>query len=138
LKAANGSINYIEQETLSTRCKPKNSISRLHSFSAADASEVKLRERFSVLETDTLEAVQQNLGFLKQKVKEGRSFRGNFKGKILLLGNSHGRGIGPMLQETLGSILKSLVFLNEMLLLLRLLRTGGNLVKALPSKIILS
>jgi hypothetical protein len=86
LKAANGSTNYIEQETLSTRCKPKNSISRLHSFSAADASEVKLRERFSVLETDTLEAVQQ-------KVKDGRSFRGNFKGKILLLGNSHGRGI---------------------------------------------
>jgi hypothetical protein len=66
-KAAKGSSNFIEQETLSTRCKPKNSRSRFCRFSAADASEVKLRNRFSVLQTDTLEAVQQNPGFLKQR-----------------------------------------------------------------------
>jgi hypothetical protein len=40
---------------------------------------------------------------MKQKVTEGRSFIGNLKRKILLLGSSHGRGIGPMLQENLCS-----------------------------------
>jgi hypothetical protein len=43
---------------------------------------------------------------LKQKVTEVRSFAGNLKNKkrkILLCGSSHGRGIGPVPQETLGS-----------------------------------
>jgi hypothetical protein len=72
LKAANGSINFIEQGTLITWCKPKNSRSRFCRFSATDASEFTQRNRFSVLETDTLEAVQQNQGFLRKTVTEGR------------------------------------------------------------------
>jgi hypothetical protein len=41
-----------------------------------------------------------------QVVTEGRSFTGNLKSKkrkIFLLGSSHGRGIGPKVQENLGS-----------------------------------
>jgi hypothetical protein len=83
LKAVNGSINFREQETLSTLCKSKNSRSTFCRFSAADASEVKLRNRFSVLETDTLEVVQKNPGFMTQKVTEGRSLMGNLKRNIL-------------------------------------------------------
>jgi hypothetical protein len=90
-------------ELLRTWCKPENSRPRFRRFTAAYASEVKLRNRFSILETGTLEAVQQNPGFLKQKVAEGTLFMGNLKRKMLLLRSSHGKGIGPMLQETLGS-----------------------------------
>jgi hypothetical protein len=73
-------------------------------FSAVDASEVKLSNRFIVLEKDTLEAVWQNQGFLKQKIIQGRSLAGNLKSKKrkIFLESSNGRVIGPMLQETLG------------------------------------
>jgi hypothetical protein len=60
LKAVNGNSNFVEQGNLNTWCKCKNSISGFCRFSAADASEVKLSNRFSILKTNTLEAVQQN------------------------------------------------------------------------------
>jgi hypothetical protein len=50
----------IEQGNLNTWCKRKNSSSRFYRFSVADASEVKLSNRFSVLEANSLEAVLQN------------------------------------------------------------------------------
>jgi predicted methyltransferase len=46
----------------------KNSRARVCRFSADDASQPQLRNRFSVLETDPPEAVQQSPGFLKQKI----------------------------------------------------------------------
>jgi hypothetical protein len=66
---------------------------------------VKLSNRFIVLEKDTLEAIWQNQGFLKQKIIQGRSLAGNLKSKkrkILFIESSNRRVIGPMLQETLG------------------------------------
>jgi hypothetical protein len=60
------------------------------------------------------------------------------KRKIILLGSSHGRGMGQMLQENLGSRFEVCIFLNQMLLLQTLLRMLESLVKTLPSKIILS
>jgi hypothetical protein len=84
----------------------KNSKARISRFSADDASQLQLRNRLIMLETDTLENVQQSPGLLKQKVSGVITSVGKFerkKRKIVLLGGSHGRGMGPMLQENLGS-----------------------------------
>jgi hypothetical protein len=66
---------------------------------------IKLSNKFSVLATDTLEVAQQSPVLLKHGSREWKSFTGKNKSKrkILLLGSSHARGIGPMLQENLGS-----------------------------------
>jgi glycerol dehydrogenase-like iron-containing ADH family enzyme len=59
-----------------------------------------------VLETDILEAVQQSLGLLKQKVSGVNTSVAKLQRKetkIVLFGNSHGRGMGPMFQENVGS-----------------------------------
>jgi hypothetical protein len=58
------------------------------------------------------------------------------KRKILLLGSSNGREIGPMLNEHLALYMKSQVFLSPMHHLL-MLRTWGRMVMTLPSEIIL-
>jgi hypothetical protein len=53
-----------------------------------------------VLERDTSEVVQQSPGLLKQKDREVNTSVGNLgrkKRKIVLLGSSHGRGMGQML-----------------------------------------
>jgi hypothetical protein len=124
----------IEQKTLGTWSKPKYFRTIFHRFSAADASEVKLRNRFSVLETDTLEAVQQNPGFMKQEVTEGTSFTGNLKRKILLLGGSHGRGIGLMLQETLDSNFEVSSVVKPNAPLAKVVEDLGKLVKGLSKQ----
>jgi hypothetical protein len=94
------------------------------------------------LATNALEVGQQAPVLLKHKHRELKSFtvkteKYKNKRKISLLGNSHGREIGPMLQENLGTNLMYVVFSNQMFLLQRLLRIQGSLVQALPSKIIL-
>jgi hypothetical protein len=77
---------------------PKNSKSRCHMFSADDAPLVQLSNRFSV------DVGQKSSVLLKHEHKKVKSFAGKSESKrrILLLGNSHGREIGPMLQEKLG------------------------------------
>jgi hypothetical protein len=74
-------------------------------LSANDASQVKLNNKFSVLATDSLEFAQQSPVLLKHGGREQKSFteKNKSKRKIYLLGSSYGRGIGPMLQENLGS-----------------------------------
>jgi hypothetical protein len=69
-------------------------------FSAHNVPQLQLRNRFSVLETDTLEAVQQSPYLLKQKDRGVKTTVGNLerkKRKMVLLGSSHRRGMGPML-----------------------------------------
>jgi hypothetical protein len=64
-------------------------------FSANDAPQVQVNNRFSVLETDTLDLGQQSPVLLKHEGREVKSFAGKTerKRKILLLGSSHGRDI---------------------------------------------
>jgi hypothetical protein len=81
--------------------KPKNSKSRAYRFSADDVSHINLSNKFSILEVD-----QQSQGLLKHedmKVKSPTGKSKSQKKKILLLGSSHGRDIGPMLQKHLGT-----------------------------------
>jgi hypothetical protein len=63
-----------------------------------------------VLETDTLKAVQQSPGLLRQKDRGVNTSEGRKEGtkkrkgrKIILLGSSHGMVMGQMFQENLGS-----------------------------------
>jgi predicted aminopeptidase len=67
LKAVIGSSSIVEKIDVNDWIKPKNSKSSSHRFSAHDAFQLQLRNRFSMLKTDTLEAVQQSPGLLKQK-----------------------------------------------------------------------
>jgi len=81
--------------------KPKNSKSRARRFSADDVSHIRLSNKFIVLEVD-----QQSQGLLKHedmKVKSPTGKSESQKKKVLLLGSSHGRDIGPMLQNHLGT-----------------------------------
>jgi hypothetical protein len=57
-----------------------------------------------LLETDTLDVGQQSPALLKHERREVKSFSGKTesRSKILLMGSSHGREIGPMLEESLG------------------------------------
>jgi hypothetical protein len=55
LKVGNISSNFIEEDIIASWKKPNNSKSRCCRFSANDASQVKLNNKFSVLATDTLE-----------------------------------------------------------------------------------
>jgi hypothetical protein len=84
-------------------CKPKNSKSRCCRFSADDAV-VELSNRFSELETDTVNVdyhTQVRLGQGSKKIKSVPDITGTIN-KILLLGSSIARKIGPMLGETMG------------------------------------
>ena len=81
--------------------KAKNSKCRAHRFSANDISHIRLSNKCSVLEVD-----QQNQGLLKHKDMKIKSLTGKSnsqKKKILLLGSSYGWGIGPLLQNHLGT-----------------------------------
>jgi hypothetical protein len=96
-------VNVRKQRNSNNWITSKNSKSRCHRFSAADdAPLVQLSNRFSVLETDTLEFGQKSPVLLKHEHKKVKSFAGKSESKrrILLLGSSHGQEIGPMLQET--------------------------------------
>jgi hypothetical protein len=106
LKDGNVSSNIREQSNLESRCKPKNSKSRCCRFSAGDAG-VKLSNRFSALKTDTVDVDQQNQVLLKHECERAKSVTEKIysKRKILFWGSSHGREMGPMLQETLGKCL---------------------------------
>ena len=107
LKAGNvsssNSSSIKEKTNLESWNKPKNSKSRYRRFSADDA-EVKLSNRFSVLETDSLSVGQQSQVLSEHEGKKVMSVakKARSKRKILLLGSSHGREIGPMLKEGLG------------------------------------
>jgi hypothetical protein len=105
LKAGNVSSGSREQGKLETWIKPKNSKSRCRGFSANDAPQVHLNNRFIVLETDTLYVGQQSPVLLKHESREVKSFAGKSerKRKVLLLGSSHGRDIGSMLKENLSN-----------------------------------
>jgi hypothetical protein len=107
LKAGNVSSCFMEDISGHWR-KPKNSKSRCCRFSANDVSEVKLNNKFTLLATDTLKVNQKSPVLLKHggrklKPSTDKSQKIKSKRKILLLGSSHGRGIGPMLQENLGA-----------------------------------
>jgi hypothetical protein len=105
LRAGNVSSSIREQGKLETWIKPKNSKSRCCRFSADDAPEVQLNNRCSVLETGTLDVGQHCPVLLKHECREVKPFAGKTesKRKVLLLGSSHGRKIGPFLQENLGT-----------------------------------
>jgi hypothetical protein len=80
--------------------KPKNSKSRARRFSADDVSQISLSNKFSLLKVD------QDQGLLKHndmKIRSPTVKSKTQKKKILLLGSSHGRDIGPMLQTHLGT-----------------------------------
>jgi hypothetical protein len=80
--------------------KPKNSKSRARRFCADYVSHIRLSNKFSILEAD-----QQCRGLLEHEDINTKSLIGKSekqKKKILLLGSSHGRDIGPMLQKHLG------------------------------------
>jgi hypothetical protein len=97
LKAVIGKSNIVKQTDVNDRLKPKNSKAAGCRFSAHDPPQLQLRNRFSVLETHTLEAVQQSPGLLKQKERGVNTSVGKLerkKRKIVLLGSSHGKGMG--------------------------------------------
>jgi hypothetical protein len=64
-KAVIGSSSIVELANLSDWIKPYKSGGRR--FPADDAPQLQLRNRFSVLEIDIMEAVQQGPGLLKPK-----------------------------------------------------------------------
>jgi hypothetical protein len=72
LNAGNVSSSIKEQKKLESWSDPKNSKSRYRRFPAGDA-EVKLTNRFSVLETDTLDVGQQIQVLLKHEYKKSRT-----------------------------------------------------------------
>jgi hypothetical protein len=76
LKAGNVSSSIREQGKLETWIKPKNSKSRCRRFSANDAPQVRLNNRFSELETYTLDVDQQSPVLLKHECLEIKSFAG--------------------------------------------------------------
>jgi hypothetical protein len=93
----------------------------------------------SVLETDALEAVQESPGLLKQKVSGVITRVGKFerKKRKYCLEAVMGREWNQCSKKTWVPVLRFIVFSNKILLLQRLLRMWGSLVKTLPSKIIL-
>ena len=83
--------------------KPKKPKSRARRLSVNVMSHIRLSNKFGVLKAD-----QQNRGSLKNKDMKIKSLtrKSNSqkkKKKILLLGSSHGRNIGPLLQNHLGT-----------------------------------
>jgi hypothetical protein len=103
LRAGNVSSSIREQNNSESWCEPKNSKSRCRRFSVDDAI-VKLRNRFSVLKTDTVDVGQHNQIGLKHESKKIKSVleKISSKNKILLLGSSHAREVGPMLKDSVG------------------------------------
>lgn len=123
LKAARDEVNLLKNRNTSNNIKnkdnvddiwlkPKNSKSRGRRFSADNVSHIRLSNKFSILEVD-----QQNQGLLKHedmkiksltgksnsKKKKEREKKERKKKEKLLLGSSHERNIGPMLQKHLGT-----------------------------------
>jgi len=112
LRAARDEINSMENKntnnlvrdndnTNDIRLKTRNPKSRARRFCANDMSHIRLSNKFSVLEAD-----QQNQGSLKHKDMKIKSLTrksNSQQEKILLLGSSHGRNIGPLLQNHLGT-----------------------------------
>jgi hypothetical protein len=124
---------------LETSNKPKNSKSRCYRFSADDAYQVQMNSRFSMLETDRLDIGQQSQVLLNHEHREVKSFAGKAesKRKILMLRNNHGRDIGPMLQENLGSKFVIISIFKPNASPSKVVQDWGNLVKAIPRKVIL-
>jgi len=86
------SSNIVKQADINDWIKPKTSKSESRRFSAHDPPQLLLRNRFSLLETDTMDAVQQSPGLLKQKDRGVNTSVGNLERKerkIVLLGSSH-------------------------------------------------
>jgi hypothetical protein len=65
LKTDNVSSYFMQQENSGLWEKPKHSKSRFHRFSANDAGQVQLSNKFSILATDALEVGQQTPVLLK-------------------------------------------------------------------------
>jgi hypothetical protein len=123
LKAGNVSSNSMDQDNSGNWKKTKNPNSN-HRFPANDC-QVQLNNKFSILATDALKIGQQTPVLLKHKGREPKSFTVKTeknKRKILLLGSSHGRETGPMLQENLETKSDMDSNSSQMLLLQRLLR----------------
>jgi hypothetical protein len=72
-----GRIRHLKQANLNDWTRPKNSKSKRQRFSADYTPRVQLGNRFSVLETDTLEVVQHSPSLLTQKGREVGSFAGS-------------------------------------------------------------
>jgi len=111
LRAARDEINSLENRNTNNLVKDndntndiwlktRNPKSRARKFSANDMSHIRLSNKFSVLEAD-----QQNQGSLTHdmKIKSLTRKSNSQKEKILLLGSSHGRNTGPLLQNHLGT-----------------------------------
>jgi hypothetical protein len=81
LKAVIGSSNIVKQAEVNDWIKPKNSKAVGPRFSAHNPPQLQLRNRFTVLETDTLEIVQQSPGLLKQKDRGVNKSVGNLERK---------------------------------------------------------
>ena len=89
------------QVTIGLRQRILDAGSVNHLLIADDVSYIGLSNIFS-----TLDLEQQSQGLLEQEGMKVTSLKGKSKvrrKKILLLGSSHGRDIGPMLQEHLGT-----------------------------------
>jgi hypothetical protein len=65
LKAVIGSNRIVKQADINDWIKPKNSKAGDHRISGHGFLQLQLRNRFSLLETGTLEALQQSPGLLK-------------------------------------------------------------------------
>jgi hypothetical protein len=104
-KTGNVSSNFMDQDNSGNLGGGGDSNTRSHRFSA-NYSQVQLNNKFRILAIDALEISQQTPVVLKHKGRELKSFTVKTernKRKILLLGSSHGREIGPMLPENLGT-----------------------------------
>jgi hypothetical protein len=78
-KAVIASNNIVKQAKVNDWMTPINSKAGGRRFSAHDPPQLQLRNRFIVLETDTLEAVQQSPGLLKKKDRGINIGVGNLK-----------------------------------------------------------
>jgi hypothetical protein len=86
-----------------------------------------------------MEDGQQSHGLLEERGRKHKPSSGKTEGRkrnILRLGSSHGKETEPMLQETLGNKCDVSIF-KPNCPLAKVVKAWGDLVKTLPSKIIL-
>jgi hypothetical protein len=101
LKAVNNSSSVRKQRNVNNWIIPKNFKSRCHRFCADDVPLVQLSNRFSVLETDTLDVGQKSQVLLKHGHKKVKLFAGKSESKRrILLEVVMGRKLDPCSKKT--------------------------------------
>jgi len=102
LKAVISSSSIVEQANLNDWIKPKNSKASGRRFSADDAPQIQLRDSMCWKQTQWKMSSRIQVCWSKRSGESTQVLERKER-KIVLVGSSHGREMGTMLQENLGS-----------------------------------